>query len=111
MIPLVHSYYLSFYFHAVRATSASVSGVRVLTYGIINTIFFIISGFLMTKTGHCVPQIWTGSLILTIGSGLFYTLKQDSGASQWILYQVVAGIGMGLCTQTPAIAAPIVCFR
>lgn len=48
--------------------------------------------------------MWTGTAILTIGSGLIYTLKVDSNAGLWIGYQIVAGFGIGLALQTPFIA-------
>lgn len=48
---------------------------------------------------------------MTIGSGLIYTLDVDSPASHYIGYQVVAGIGMGLCIQVPAIVAQSISTR
>ena len=44
-----------------------------------------------------------GAVGSTIGSGLLYTLSTTSDSSQWIGYQALAGLGIGLCLQIPVI--------
>jgi hypothetical protein len=39
----------------------------------------------------------------TIGAALLYTLSTTSTSSQWIGYQALAGLGIGLCLQIPVI--------
>ena len=41
---------------------------------------------------------------MSIGSGLIYTFQTTTGAGKWIGYQVIYGLGMGLCFQTPNLA-------
>ena len=46
-----------------------------------------------------------GSVLTTIGAGLVYTLNIGSPSSEWIGYQVLAGIGSGVSFQIPIIVA------
>lgn len=60
----------------------------------------MISGF-----GHFVPFMIFGSAITTVGCGLLYTLNTHSSSGEWIGFQILAGIGIGLALQVPIIAA------
>jgi MFS transporter, DHA2 family, glioxin efflux transporter len=42
-----------------------------------------------------------GAVITSVGGGLLYTLDIGSPSSHWIGYQILAGIGLGICFQTP----------
>jgi hypothetical protein len=71
----------------------------------------IASGGLLTATGYGLPFFIGGAALATVGTGLIYTLDVNSRSSHWIGYQVLAGIGLGLCFQMPvmnsqATAAP-----
>jgi hypothetical protein len=103
-----HSYYLPFYFQVVKGTNAAQSGLYGLPYGIIITIGTIISGATMTFSGYYVPLMYIGSMILTVGSALLYTLSIDSNVGEWLGYQLVAGLGLGLGIQVPFIAVQVV---
>ena len=96
-------YYLPIYFQSVDGVSAAASGIRNLPLVLGSAIFSIISGSLISATGYYVPSVLVGSILTTIGSGLLYTLDINSGSNQWIGYQVLAGIGIGLAMQTPVI--------
>lgn len=74
-------------------------------------IFVIISGSAITATGYFTPLAVIGAAIATVGSGLIYTWSQTTSPGGWIGYQVITGVGMGLCFQAPimagqALAAP-----
>ncbi|KAE9378745.1 putative HC-toxin efflux carrier [Stipitochalara longipes BDJ] len=94
-------YYLPIYFQSVQGVSASESGVRNLPLILSMTLFIIISGGLLTVFGHFAPFLILGAGITCIGGGLLYTLDIESPSSHWIGYQVLAGIGLGICFQTP----------
>ncbi|KAH8763776.1 putative HC-toxin efflux carrier, partial [Diaporthe sp. PMI_573] len=51
------------------------------------------------------PWLMTGAAITTVGCGLIYLLDVGSTNGQWIGYQIVAGIGVGLSMQPPVIIA------
>lgn len=62
------------------------------------------SGAAITTTGYFTPFIVLGAAMTTVGSGLMYTFSETSPSSEWIGYQVLAGIGIGLCFQAPIMA-------
>jgi hypothetical protein len=103
-----HIYYLPFYFQAVKGTSAEGSGIRTIPYLVGMTIASIAVGGLVTAFGVYVPFTWAGSAIFTVGSGLIYTLKVHSSTGTWIGYQILAGVGAGMCVQIPFIAVQVV---
>ena len=98
-------YYLPIYFQVVSGVSPSESGIRNLGLVISVSLFSIVSGGLITAFGHYVPLMIVSSVFATVGAGLIYTLGVGSPSSQWIGYQVVSGIGLGLGFQIPVIVA------
>jgi MFS transporter, DHA2 family, glioxin efflux transporter len=101
-------YYIPIYFQVVSGVSASQSGVRNLPLILGTTIATILSGGLITAFGHFVPFLIAGSVGSTIGSGLLYTLSTHSSSSEWIGYQALAGLGIGLALQIPVITGQAV---
>ncbi|KAI9841202.1 MAG: hypothetical protein M1837_000929 [Sclerophora amabilis] len=97
-------YYLPIYFQAVHGVSAAASGIRSLPLILGTVICTVIAGGLISTFGLFAPFLIIGALLTTIGAGLIYTLNIDSTPSQWIGYQALAGIGIGLCFQTPIMA-------
>ena len=104
----LHVYYLPFYFQSVLGTTAQQSGIRTLPYLMALLISPMISGSLITLVGYYVPFMWAGSMLLTIGSGLIFTLGTRNIAGQWIGYQFLAGFGAGICRQIAFSAVPLV---
>ncbi len=70
-----------------------------------SALFTVIAGAAITTTGYFTPFIVLGAPIMTVASGLIYTFSENSTSSAWIGYQVLAGIGLGLCFQPPILAA------
>lgn len=68
-------------------------------------LFVVASGGLLTATGYPLPFHVVGAVLSTVGVGLIYTLGINSASSHWIGFQVVAGIGLGLCFQVPVMTA------
>ena len=96
-------YYLPIYFQSTRNVSASRSGIDNLPLVLGAAIFTVTSGGLITVYGHYIPLMILGSALSAVGSGLIYTLDATSPASKWIPFQVLVGIGLGLCFQIPVI--------
>lgn len=98
-------YYIPIYFQVISNVSAAESGIRNLALVIAVSICTILSGGLISAFGHFVPLLIAGGVFITIGSGLIFTLGLNSTSSMWIGYQILAGIGIGLCIQVPIITA------
>ncbi|PHH89544.1 hypothetical protein CDD83_5803 [Cordyceps sp. RAO-2017] len=96
-------FFLPIWFQSIQGTSAAQSGIRTLPFMLSMVLASIASGFLNTKIGYYTPIAIVGSCIMAVGSGLFTTLQIDTGADKWIGYQVLYGIGLGLCFQVPNI--------
>lgn len=103
-----HIYYLSFYFQSALGTSAVVSGLRCLAYGIPGSIAILITGFCISAKGYYVPFMWVGTSIYIAGCVLLRTLNINSSLGQWLGYQILTGAGIGLAEQVPFIAVQVV---
>jgi MFS family permease len=103
-----HAYYLPYYFQAIKGTSAAQSGIRILPYLVAMTGITLVTGPIISRVGYYVPFLWVGASFTTIGSGLLFTLKVNSGAGPWIGYQIIAGLGVGIAVQIPFIAVQVV---
>jgi MFS family permease len=102
---LMFLYYLPIYFQVVSGVSAAQSGVRNLPFILGIALMTIVSGIIITVTGHYIHLIVLGATLGSIGSGLLYTLDVGSSSSKWIGYQALAGIGMGLGIQIAIIVS------
>ena len=98
-------YYLPIYFQAARNVSAAQSGVNNIPLVLGASLFTVVSGGLVTATGQYIPIMVVGSILSAVGCGMVYTLDVDSPSSEWIGYQALVGIGLGLIFQIPVIVA------
>ncbi|OIW34673.1 MFS general substrate transporter [Coniochaeta ligniaria NRRL 30616] len=105
------TYILPFFFQAVQGTTARISGLDILPYGITITITTIITGSIITLTGYHIPWMWLGSALLTTGAGLLHTLTRASPMRLWFPYQVIGGVGYGATCQIPFFAIQVVLTR
>jgi MFS transporter, DHA2 family, glioxin efflux transporter len=101
-------YFLPIYFQAVDNTSPIQSGVRFLPYIISFTIFMILTGGTLAKTGFATGLSIAGCVLIIVGTGLMITLNETTSTGKWIGYQIVAGAGIGVCFQIPASAVQMV---
>jgi EmrB/QacA subfamily drug resistance transporter len=98
------SYYLPFYFQTVLAATPILSGVYLLTMVIALSLVAIATGIYIKKTGRFRDPIWFGLVTMTLGYGLFIDLPNHDVWSKIIIYQIIAGIGVGPNFQSPLIA-------
>ncbi|KAL9622255.1 MAG: hypothetical protein Q9160_003438 [Pyrenula sp. 1 TL-2023] len=105
---LVHSYYLPYWFQAVRFQSAIKSGVDLVPYVASIFVFSMISGSIVTKTGWFTPPAIIGPIFTVIGCGLLTTLKIDTSTGKWVGYQILTAAGVGIGYQQGIVATQAV---
>ncbi|TKA76226.1 hypothetical protein B0A49_03306 [Cryomyces minteri] len=98
------SYYLPLYFQAVLGATPLLSGVYLLPFALSLSFASAGTGIFIRKTGKYLPPIWFGMAWMTLGFGLFVDFSATISWPRIILYQIVAGIGVGPNFQAPLIA-------
>ena len=101
-------YFLPIWFQSIKGSSAVESGIRLLPMMISVVVGSISGGITNSKIGYYTPLAIIGSCIMSVGAGLLTTFQVDTGEGKWIGYQIVYGIGLGLCFQVPNLAAQTV---
>ncbi|KAG6370084.1 MFS amino acid permease [Boletus reticuloceps] len=76
---------------------------RILPYILMTSASCIISGFVVSKTGKNLPLIWFGSMLLTVGLGLFIILDYTSSTVEKQVLPLVTAIGAGCVFQVPMV--------
>ncbi|KAK0632631.1 major facilitator superfamily domain-containing protein [Immersiella caudata] len=98
------SYYLPLYLQSVLGASPLESGLYILPYAASSSLVSALSGLLIKKTGKYLPPIISGMVFMTLGFGLFIDLEPTANWPKIILYQLIAGSGVGPNFQSPLIA-------
>lgn len=97
-------YYLPLYFQAIRGATPILSGVYLLPTAVILALSSCGAGIFIRKVGLNLPPLYFGMFLLTLGYGLFVDFTSTSSWTKLIVFQIVAGIGMGPVFQSPIIA-------
>ncbi|KAH7274887.1 major facilitator superfamily domain-containing protein [Fusarium solani] len=106
---LTAMYFLPIWFQAVLGQSAIMSGVSNLPMLLGIVCFAIISGAAVTVWGYYTPFMIVGGILMAIGFGIITMFEVNTAKAEWIGYQLLAGIGVGMCLQQPLIAVQVVC--
>ncbi|KAF3390501.1 hypothetical protein F1880_009248 [Penicillium rolfsii] len=100
------AYYLPLYFQTVLLVSPILSGVYTLPMVLSLSVVSAATGVIMKKTGRYREMIVAGLFFMTLGFGLLIDLKPYASWPRIIIYQLIAGIGVG-----PNFQAPLVAFQ
>ena len=98
------SYFLPLYFQAVLGATPLLSGVYLFPYVISLSLMSAAAGIIIRKTGRYRPVIWFGTTLMCIGFGLYINFPATASWPRIILFQIVAGLGVGPNFQAPLIA-------
>jgi len=104
MVFISASYYLPLYFQVSRGATPILSGVYLLPTALSLSFGSIATGIFIKKTGQYLPPIYVGFFLMTLGIGLFTNFYANSSWAKLILYQIIAGLGVGPLFQSPLIA-------
>ena len=96
--------FLPIYFQAVQTSSPKRSGVQLLPI-LVAVPGAIVAVIILTKFGRYRLLHHIG-LITTIGLGLISLLESNSSAAEWIIFQIIAGLGSGMVLN-PSSAASV----
>ncbi|GAA6053549.1 hypothetical protein JCM3770_005189 [Rhodotorula araucariae] len=108
-ILLISIYYLPTFFQATRFHSATKSGIDILPF-MLGVVFASgIAGALISRFGRYWPFLVFGPLFCCIGSGLLYTVDEQTPMSKLIGYQILLAIGIGFVIQNTIIAVQADC--
>ncbi|KAH0287663.1 MFS toxin efflux pump [Aureobasidium namibiae CBS 147.97] len=97
-------YYLPIWFQAIKGVSATKSGIMSLPLILGVVICSVVAGGLVTTFGYYTPFMVASSVLMAIGAGLLTTFKVNTGHAEWIGYQALFGIGVGMGMQQILIA-------
>ncbi|KAK1143054.1 hypothetical protein N8T08_007118 [Aspergillus melleus] len=98
-------YNLPVYFQAIDNVSPMGSGIRNLPLMLASSICTLLSGTLIKYVkGRFQLFLVVGSAVQIIGAGMLYTLGLHPSAGQYIGYQILVGVGVGLSIQIPVMA-------
>ncbi|QKX62800.1 uncharacterized protein TRUGW13939_09965 [Talaromyces rugulosus] len=100
--PMLYS--LPIQFQSIDNVSASQSGVRLIPLVTGISIFTMVSNVIFSMYRKHVPIVVLGAMIATTGVALIYSLNEHAPVGQWIGYETVTAIGVGLVLQLPMIA-------
>ncbi|UNI23424.1 hypothetical protein JDV02_009242 [Purpureocillium takamizusanense] len=98
------SYWLPLYFQSVLAANSLLSGVYLLPFVLSLSITSAFVGIIIKKTGNYKIPIQAGLFIMTLGFGLFIDLGTDRNWAKIIIFQIIAGCGVGPNFQAPLLS-------
>jgi hypothetical protein len=84
------------FFEACKERSPTETGIDLfgLSYGI--SLFALVAGVVVKKTGKYVIPIYVGWVLVIVGAGLLTTLWADSSMAKSIGFQLPIGAGVGI---------------
>ncbi|KIV90307.1 hypothetical protein PV10_07624 [Exophiala mesophila] len=98
------TYYLPIYFQIVLGAGPILSGVYLFALVLSLSFASAAVGIFIKKTGRYREPIWFGVCMMTLGYGLFIALGPTANWAMIILFQIIAGLGVGPNFQSPLIA-------
>jgi MFS family permease len=108
---MIFVYYLPIWFQAIKGASAVKSGIMNIPLVLSLVVGSIFAGFMVSRLGYFTPFMLAGSVTMSIGAGLLSTFTATTGHSEWIGYQVLFGIGIGLGMQQSSVAVQTILER
>ena len=96
-------FYLPLYFQSVKQASPVHSGIMILPFTISEAVSGFLVGVVIHQTGRYKEAIWTGALLLTLGTGLYIDLRTISSVGRIVAFELIDGVGSGFLLDAPLI--------
>lgn len=97
-------YTLPIQFQSVNDTSASQSGVRLIPLVLGISAVTMIANALLTFWRHYKPFLLVGAVFAIAGNAKIYTSNASTLTSEWVGYEILSAIGIGIALQIPMIS-------
>jgi hypothetical protein len=104
MVNIGVEFYLPLFFQSVRQASPLHSGLLLLPLTIAAAVTDVISGTLINRTGRYREVIWSGTILMTLGCGLYVNFWTDTPLNEIIGIELLSGTGVALLFQAPMLA-------
>lgn len=98
-------YFMPYYFQVVRNVNVLVTTAFMLPLVLPQSVVSIISGRVISSTGHYLPTIIIGYILWTIGCGLMLIWGLDTNFGVCVVILLIIGSGVGCTFQPTMIAA------
>ena len=106
---MLMAYYLPYYFQVIQNLTVENSGYSLLPLALLVVAGSLLGGIMTTKLGYYTPWSILGTVIATTAIGLLTTIRISTPAVKYLSFQGLAGIGLGLSSEVPIMAAQSVC--
>jgi MFS family permease len=104
MVLIGIEYYMPLYLQSVLQASPLRSGILLLPLIVVQAVVEILAGWLIHRTGRYIEFIWAGSVLMTLGTGLYISFGAGTSVAVVIGLQVVGAFGPALIFQAPMVA-------
>ena len=95
------------YFQSVKLSSSTRSGVEFLPSVILAVPTAMVAGIMLTKFGRYRPIHLVAFALTTIGLGLFTLFDKNTTEAEWVIFQIITAIGLGLLLTTTLAAVQV----
>lgn len=99
------SFYLPLYSQSVLGVNALRSGVYLVPLIVSSSLAAAGAGIFSQQTGKYLPVMYLSQVVLTLGVGLFINLRFEESLAKLFIFEIVAGIGIGMNIEPPVLAA------
>lgn len=104
MVMIGAEYYLPLYFQSAKEASPLRSGILLIPMMVAASVGQMLVGILTHRTGRYREFIWVGTTIMTLGTGLYISIKVDTPVAQVLGFEVLATAGIACIYDAPDLA-------
>lgn len=101
-------YYLPEWFQVIKNASPTKSGLMYLPLALSDVLSATLTGASLKYLGYPNPYMLLGTALMSIATGLFSTFSENTPHQQWIPFQVLQGLGVGMTLSMPYVATQTV---
>ena len=98
---LQNTFYMPFYFQAVRGVEPIASGVNFIAFLLPHIVVLVIVAALVRVWGWYLVYMIVGELVCIVGTAFLTKLDLHTPTVQWAAWLVIAGTGVGMSMQLP----------